>query len=371
MYAYLFTAFGLIGGTGTIYLAFQYIFEFVLGHFNIKEYYVKPNSYLYSDIIDYVKSKKIYYSKQDIYGDPMPGSRFYFSIKNNGKKYYYFCKIKSSDSSIIFSKTRYNNSKYMIIYCFHESFINLEKIMINEKQSSLDNSYKFTKLLDIIYYSRYDADVNQMQIKYYNKPNEKQELLINKIISFYNEHEYASVFLSGIPGCGKTELMYLLGAKLNGYVYNNFQYRLDSDNLHEDIITCKRYLVENNRPLIILLDEHDETIKKIHIKNEGIEKTKIVINTDKDDNDGDDDGNPKNEHNRQLEGLSKLYQGVILLIISNKTHQEISDTYEESYLRPGRVNIKCDDFHRPLNELCIYESYMNDDFVMKFRKTRY
>lgn len=156
-------------------------------------------------------------------------------------------------------------------------------------------------------------------------PRENQNNIITKIIDSYKISNFnVNVsYIYGEPNSGKSMIGILLAKKLNASIVRTFNPTEPNDNienLYSEINPCEE------KPLIIVLDEFDIILKKIHI---GVESHKYMPIQVKD----------KSDWNIFLDDISiGLYPHIILLLTSNLKPDTINETYDKSYIREGRVN---------------------------------
>jgi hypothetical protein len=151
-----------------------------------------------------------------------------------------------------------------------------------------------------------------------------QKNLFQSIMEFYQKHSYCKVFISGSPGQGKSYFNYIMAQKLNCYLCDNFDPTEAGSSIS---YLYNKVNPKSTKPLIIVLDEVDILIEKIHRKQiEPHKKLKLEIHD-------------KITWNNFLDKFNyNLYPHVIIVLISNKSRQEI-DAMDKSFLRSGRIDI--------------------------------
>lgn len=154
--------------------------------------------------------------------------------------------------------------------------------------------------------------------------------VFEKIMKFYNENNYASVFISGPIGVGKTWGVYLMANELGAIIVDTFNPTEPSDSI-DNLYTIAQHTPE--RPLFLLMDEIDITLLKV---SDGIPSHKNNIIHVRN----------KVSWNNFLDKIQLgCYPNIILVMCSNKTRDQIAlecgspVVPDYSYLRDGRVNI--------------------------------
>jgi hypothetical protein len=148
-----------------------------------------------------------------------------------------------------------------------------------------------------------------------------QENIISKIIEYYKENKKCTTFINGLPGSGKTNIAFLLAAELNGTLCKKFNPVEPGDTLCGLIDRVKPTF---KRPLIILLDEINIMIRKIHTQSVPLHKNIPVLVFD------------KTSFNSFLDDM-KYESNIILLLTSNESRKQM-DLLDPSYIREGRIN---------------------------------
>jgi hypothetical protein len=155
-------------------------------------------------------------------------------------------------------------------------------------------------------------------------PNEKQELIINDISSYYAEFNKGVFFIFGEPGKGKSTLLQLLGNFYKGHTCKTFKMTDPNDTLE---YLYRQVEPTKEKPLIILFDEIDTLIHSIH-NNEVLKHKHFPIEVYN-----------KTTYNTFFDNMNdNLYPYVILLLTSNKSKEKIAKETHSCYLREGRVN---------------------------------
>ena len=153
----------------------------------------------------------------------------------------------------------------------------------------------------------------------------QQQELYNQIIASYTLRPNVVTFIWGGISVGKTYFSYILANKLEGSLCYTFRPTDPGDTfecLYRNVNPTK------NKPLIVLLDEIDIMLEKIHYdKVEQHKKYPVSIYD-------------KNTWNFFLDQFDyNVWRNVIVIMCSNRSIEEINKL-DPSYLRDGRVHIK-------------------------------
>jgi hypothetical protein len=155
-------------------------------------------------------------------------------------------------------------------------------------------------------------------------PNQDQKVIIDTILTFYNENGFCVSFIDGDIGLGKTFIGNLLAKITNGSLCKSFNPCSPGDKLENLYTECQP---SKEKPLILLLDEFDIMLDNIHNNKIHFHKN-IPIQVYN-----------KCSWNSLLDDFQwKLYPYVILLLISNKPLKTLRYNYDPSYIRPKRIN---------------------------------
>ena len=164
---------------------------------------------------------------------------------------------------------------------------------------------------------------------YYNKlkfdlshitPLGDQETILKDIIQIYETVGRATVFVEGVSNAGKSTLGFLLAKELEGAYCHTFNPTDPGDHL----MTLTMEHMFDDGPLILVLEEVDEMLKKLH---QGFTPQSKEI--------------PTLVHNKStwssfLDDML-FYKKVILILTSNTSKKEL-DSLDVAYLREGRVH---------------------------------
>lgn len=152
-----------------------------------------------------------------------------------------------------------------------------------------------------------------------------QTQLFRDMLNFYKDHNYCKVFLSGSPGKGKTFFAYLMAQKLNCYLTDQYNPTDPGSSLNTLYHRAKK--VSAKKPLIIVLDEVDVLLSKLH--NKEVVQHKHFKSEVSD----------KTSWNQFLDKVSYgLYPYLMVIMISNKKRGYI-EKMDPAYLREGRIDV--------------------------------
>jgi hypothetical protein len=152
-----------------------------------------------------------------------------------------------------------------------------------------------------------------------------QACVVNEILSVYHTKKQAVCFLSGEPGCGKSMIGALLAKHFMSSICDQF------NPTNPGTLFSKLWLTVSptfEKPLIVVLDEIDAIIGKIHHQSIRQNDFNGVMCHD------------KQTWNGFLDSIDrKLYPNTIFLMTSNKSITFLNEL-DSSYLRYGRVDLK-------------------------------
>ena len=156
-----------------------------------------------------------------------------------------------------------------------------------------------------------------------DKPIGQQANIVSKIIEDYMKRRHTVAFIHGKPGTGKSMVGILVANEFSSYFCNTLKPWQPGDTLG--------YLISEvepkpQKPLVIVFDEIDMTLTKIH---NGIEPHKHIPIAVED----------KSGWNHMLDSIQRgMYPNIILIITSNHGPKFI-ESLDPSYIRKGRVDI--------------------------------
>ena len=228
----------------------------------------------------------------------------------------------------IFTKEKTLNHLLRDNYTKKEIILNKECIPSNDSEETLLEDDCITYLCFSGEYGNFYINERQINLKNlhcYLEWYDYQELLFKNIMQFYKRNNFCKIFLNGQPGKGKTFFAYLMAQKLNCYLTDEYNPIDPGSSL--DTLYHRARKISPNKPLILVLDEADILLTKIHYQK--IQYHKNLKSEIYD----------KSTWNQFLDKIEfGLYPYMIVLLISNKEKKEI-DYMDHAYLRNGRINI--------------------------------
>lgn len=299
------------------------ILFYILSHLGYNRYYIRNKSTRNTILKNLDKYEFIcnrYDENQEpcgtcIHKNIIP--EFIFVSNSEHCQYYIFCR-----KSIFVSLTRSVNNENVIT-------LNEDFVPESEDTDDDDETKKISYMTKSGEYGYFQYKFRQIDLYQITKQTDihmfaQQSSTFKKIMNFYQHNNYCKVFLSGSPGCGKTYFAYLMAQKLGCYLCDVFDPFEPSSNFNEIYTMTK---IDSRRPLILLLDEVDILLNKIHNnKNDDHKKFSREIHN-------------KTTWNNFMDKIEfGLFPYVIVIMNSNKHENEIN-RLDTSYLRKGRINI--------------------------------
>ncbi len=213
-----------------------------------------------------------------------------------------------------------------------DDFVDLEKAtnLNDNKQETRTHTHTPSKTLEIWrHVGAYKSDtIEKFEIPFHNKECDKQEEVITRMqkmaqTSFENGYGYRLItMIAGPSGTGKSQIAKQLAATINATISDDFNPTNAGENFTSLIKTVKP---TKKKPLVVLLDEGDKMIERIHL---GIKEHEFFVTTAID----------KASFNKFMDQLSN-YDNVFVIFTMNSTFNAI-DTLDQSYTRCGRVDLK-------------------------------
>lgn len=168
------------------------------------------------------------------------------------------------------------------------------------------------------YYNDHKINVSGIQ------PKGDQEMAMNAILTHYRKYKRGTFLLSGPPATGKSSVGYLLAKELKAPFSHQLDPTLPGDSIYRWIQNMS-HDSDQNAPCILVIEEADTMIRKIHdgrvYKNERIPT----------------DVHDKTTWSNFLDDMV-FYNNVILILTSNTPKKEL-DALDPAYLRKGRISM--------------------------------
>lgn len=292
----------------------DYLFYFIFYFLKIKKYIIKGDKELNNDIIKKIKDNIFYTEIVNINGKNYPSGFFI------GYKYYGYIEFKDSITITLYTTSiHYHNLINEI-----DNNVPIKEIKENKTESVIDNINTYKPDKKIVVYIRKGSYKNF----YYNsmkldlshiKPIGKQEEIIESIMNIYNKKGRASIFINGVSGAGKSTIGYLLAKQLNGIYCHSFNPTDPGDYLSTLISDIQ---LDEPIPIIIVIEEIDILLKKIHIGIQNNNEMPIPVYN-------------KCTWNTFMDDLI-FYK--ILFVFTSNTSKENIDKMDPAYLRKGRID---------------------------------
>ena len=198
-------------------------------------------------------------------------------------------------------------------------------------------SSKIEKTQEQLYYGEREGTywnfkyvTRQINVTSHN-PRQIQLNVVDKINQFYQQNNYCVALITGRPNKGKSMIAHFLGKHFvvqqnkKVTIIDSFDPTDAGDNFSR---LYHKQDPNENHILIIVLEEIDVTINKIH-NNTVVHHKNIPTEI-----------TSKVTWNKFLDRFDhKMYQHIILLMTSNLTISEL-DSLDSSYFRDNRVNLK-------------------------------
>jgi hypothetical protein len=192
--------------------------------------------------------------------------------------------------------------------------------------SSIQTYEKFIKL-----YTRTGSNYYCLRYKSNNfncsrlVPRNRQETILEDVVSYYKTNNRCVLMLTGEPGTGKSFIGILIAKALDGSLCKTYRPSEPGDSLRNLYDTVNP---TEASPLVVVIDEFDLIIDTIHkTEVECHETIPIEIRN-------------KMSWNTLLDDVNlNIYPFMIVVLTSNLDKASIISKYEQSYIRPGRVDL--------------------------------
>jgi len=181
----------------------------------------------------------------------------------------------------------------------------VNKIIVHIRRGSYAN----------FYYPRMSMDISHVN------PLPCQQTIMDGIVDIYNSQQRATIFIHGITCAGKSTIGILLAKHLSGIYCHSFNPTDPGDVLSSLMVDIMK---DSDEPVIVVIEEVDSILRAVH--NNAITKHAKI---------------PTLVHNKSswsnfLDDMI-FYKGLIMILTSNTSREEIN-TWDESYLRDGRIH---------------------------------
>jgi len=200
---------------------------------------------------------------------------------------------------------------------FYKNLINTEK---DDTNIESDNKNEITVYERHGNYFWLNYSSRVLNVESYTE-NENQKYVIENILENFNRN--LTVILHGKPGSGKSMIGLLLAKKLNGFFCDTFNPTEPGDDLS---ILYNTVIPTKSKPLILMLEEYDIMISRIH--NNGIENHKHIPIQIRD----------KISWNNFLDKIDRGYFPNLILILTSNSHPDKITNLDPCYIRRGRVD---------------------------------
>lgn len=191
----------------------------------------------------------------------------------------------------------------------------------DEKPRETQNIYKFYRYgsYERFYYSRVLLNITRMS------PTDGQSKIIKSISAVFAKKKQCTVFIEGPPCTGKSSIGYLVAKELSGTFCNTFNPTEPGDTINMAITSMHEWVIDDDKPTIISIDEIDVLLKKINENTVPINQKIPTSVTD------------KQSWSKFMDDL-KFYKNLIFIMTSNTSKTDI-DKLDPALIRPGRVDL--------------------------------
>ena len=301
-----------------------FIFLLLLKPFGVIMYKVNYDTESYGDILNIIE-KESYLSGSTLIRSKKTPTGFFFSKNAFGH---------------IESPSAYNITEFKITIVttlkYYEYLTKKDDIQFLEKPANPI----VTKSCDTVkVYQRYGtySDFSYVYLKLSLKgltPYPEQQPIVDGIASEFSTTNRLTVFIEGVPCSGKSSIGYLLAKRIGAVYCHSFNPTDPGDTFSYLVSRLRRDDDDNSIPMIVVLEEVDVILQKIH--------TNTLLLNDRIPTSVKD----KSSWTSFLDDML-FYQNVILILTSNRSKKEI-DEMDSAYLRKGRIH-KCYRMETPIH----------------------
>jgi hypothetical protein len=191
-----------------------------------------------------------------------------------------------------------------------------EKVIVHSKPHPIKIWNRYGNYTHI-YYSDFKVDLSFIY------PMGDQGAIMSDIIEKYNKSKRLVSFVYGVTGAGKSTLGLLIAKEMDGAYCHDFN-PTDPGDSFKNLLRDTKSDTEVSGPLVVVMEEIDNTIKMIHEGNVPRHPKAITSIHN------------KATFNSLLDDMI-FHRNMIIIMTSNKKREEI-DALDPSYIREGRVN---------------------------------
>jgi hypothetical protein len=276
----------------------QLIFIFIFYLFNIHKYYILGDKEVNHSIMKKISKKIVYTENFYLNGKSIPHGYFI------GWNYFGYIQIRDNETNMIIW------TKESIYKDLIEDKVEKVDIVIQPVSNKI-NVYIRKGSYKNFYYQCIRVNLSHIE------PIGQQGIIIDSITELYHKKQRANIFIEGVSGAGKSTIGYLLAKNLNAVYCHTFNPTEPGDFLSNLMVD-----MNSDQPIVIVIEEIDVLLKKIHVGIERNNETPIMV------------------HNKTTWSnfLDDLFLYNILFIFTSNTSKTEIDKLDSAYLRKGRID---------------------------------
>jgi len=233
--------------------------------------------------------------------------------------YWYVLHITSSDDDIVVS-----------MIATAESYRNLTEEPKEDNKSLFEQGWKLDQCekSSITIFERSGAYTNPWFRRRTRDtkdiPRGIQKQIVTEIIDDYMKRKHTVSYIYGNPGTGKSMIGLLIANEFSSYFCNTLKVWQPGDTLG---LLLTEVEPTPQKPLIVVMDEFDLIIEKIHLGLPLHKNIPIAVHD-------------KSGWNHMLDSIQRgMYPNIILILTSNRGPDFI-ELMDPSYIRKGRVDLR-------------------------------